>query len=74
MKDKIIQELTEKKILILGFGREGRSTYKFIKENNIDCSLGIADINNIVDEEILKDNVALHIGANYLDAMKEFLI
>ena len=42
MKNKIIQELTGKKILILGFGREGKSTYKFITENNVECTLGIA--------------------------------
>ena len=72
MKDKIIQELTDKKILILGFGREGRSTYKFIKDNNINCSLGIADMNTITDKEILNNNISLHTGANYLDAMKDY--
>ena len=35
MKNKIIEFLTNKKILILGFGREGKSAYNFIKENNI---------------------------------------
>lgn len=72
MKDKIIQELTGKKVLILGFGREGRSTYHFLKNNNVKCIMGIADINDITDEEVLKDNVILHTGANYLDAMKEY--
>ena len=47
MKQKIIQELTGKSVLILGFGREGRSTYKFIRNNNIDCVIGIADIKEI---------------------------
>lgn len=72
MKDKIIQELTGKKVLILGFGREGRSTYHFLKNNKVKCIMGIADINDITDEEVLKDNVILHTGANYLDAMKEY--
>ncbi|MBQ8043804.1 MAG: UDP-N-acetylmuramoyl-L-alanine--D-glutamate ligase [Clostridia bacterium] len=72
MKDKIIQELTGKKVLILGFGREGRSTYRFIKNNNIDCTVGIADMKEITDEEVLADNVALHTGANYLGAMKDY--
>lgn len=72
MKDKIIQELTGKKVLILGFGREGRSTYRFIKNNNIDCILGIADMKEITDEEVLKDNITLHTGANYLEAMKDY--
>ena len=73
MKDKIIQELTGKKILILGFGREGRSTYHFLKENNVSCAIGIADMNEICDEEILKDNKAiLHTGDDYLQAMREY--
>ncbi len=72
MKGKIKQELTGKRILILGFGREGRSTYRFIKNNNIDCEIGIADIKDITDEEILQDGVILHTGENYLEAMKDY--
>lgn len=72
MKQKIIQELTGKKVLILGFGREGRSTYRFIKNNNIDCKIGIADIKEITDEEILNSEITLHTGENYLDAMKDY--
>ena len=72
MKEKIIQELTGKRVLILGFGREGRSTYRFIKNNNIDCVVGIADIKEITDEDIIQDGVNLHTGENYLDAMKDY--
>ena len=72
MKEKIVQEFTGKKVLILGFGREGRSTYNFIKNNNIDCKIGIADIKDITDETVLSDNVTLHTGENYLDAMKGY--
>ena len=72
MKEKIIQELTGKRVLILGFGREGKSTYRFIKNNNIDCVIGIADIKEITDEDIVQAGVSLHTGENYLDAMKEY--
>jgi len=74
VKEKIIQELTGKKVLILGFGREGKSTYRFIRKNNIDCEIGIADINNITDKDIIEDNVVLHTGINYMDAMKQYEI
>ena len=68
MKNKIIEFLTNKKILILGFGREGKSAYNFIKENNIKYkSLGIADKN-----EIDIDNVEKHCGDNYLDSTKDY--
>lgn len=73
MKQRIIDELKNKKVLILGFGREGKSTYKFIKENNIECILGIADKNNLIDENILNDkNIKLHVGERYLEAMYEY--
>ena len=72
MKEKIIQELTGKSVLILGFGREGISTYRFIKNNNIDCKIGIADIKEITDEDVLNSSVTLHTGENYLDAMKNY--
>lgn len=69
MKNKIIEFLTDKKILILGFGREGKSAYKFIKDNNIKYkSLGIADKNEIeIDATIGK-----YFGDNYLEAIKEY--
>ena len=48
VKNKIIEFLNNKRILILGFGREGKSAYRFIKENNVKyISLGISDKNNI---------------------------
>ena len=72
MKSGIINELSGKKVLILGFGREGKSTYNFIRTNNIDCILGIADKNDITDENILKTGVLFHTGETYLNAMKDY--
>ena len=69
MKNKIIDYLDNKKILILGFGREGKSAYKFIKDNLKNYKLGIADINEI---NIDDDSVKLHIGENYLESTKEY--
>ena len=71
MYQKIIQKLKNKKIAILGFGREGVSTYNFIKKNNIECDLTIIDGNEkLLDnyDYLLKDNsVNLVLGSNYLD-------
>ena len=37
--------VSNKKVLILGFGREGRATYNVIK--NMPCQIGIADKNDV---------------------------
>ena len=67
MKTKIISYLEGKRILILGFGREGKSVYKFIKENLNEFSLGIADLNEI---EIDDDSVKIYTGQDYLEYTK----
>lgn len=70
MKDKIFDYLKGKgKILILGFGKEGKSTYNFIREMDSSLPIGIADLKEITDEEVKNDkNVTFYIGDNYLDA------
>lgn len=58
--------LNGKSILILGFGREGKSTYEFIKKYVKYTSLGIADKSEIkVPEKV-------YFGENYLDAVSEY--
>lgn len=73
MKQKIKQELDGKKILILGFGREGKSSYSFIKQNVEYTKLAIADKNAIANyDELEKEGVILHIGEGYLDYMNDY--
>lgn len=57
-----------KRVLILGFGREGRSTLELLKK--IDCTVGIADRNPIHSDEI--KNLELYTGENYLESMEKF--
>jgi hypothetical protein len=60
---QIVKFLEGKKVLILGFGREGKSTYKFIKKYIPDLELGISDFNEVdIDEKI-------YCGSDYLDAI-----
>lgn len=73
MKDKIFEELKKKKVLILGFGKEGKSTYNLIRSKDKKMRLGIADLKEVTDEDILKDeNVDLYTGDNYLDACNDY--
>lgn len=69
-------KLSNKKILILGFGKEGRSTFNFLKKSDIPLSLiYIADQNPALSEsEYLKDfpREQLISGENYLNRFEEF--
>lgn len=71
MYQKIIQKLKNKKVAILGFGREGVSTYNFIKKYHIICDLTIIDANDKLFEKndyLLEDkNLNFVLGDKYLD-------
>lgn len=69
MLPKIIEYLNNKSVLILGFGREGQSTLKYIRDYLSEKKLVIADKNNItVDDK----NVEIISGENYLDCVNDF--
>lgn len=66
-----LNELKNKSILILGFGREGRDTFLFLKKLFPDKILGIADKLNI-KPRIAKRGVVFHFGKNYLKALRDY--
>lgn len=73
ISDNIYNYLKNKKILILGFGREGKSTYNLIRKYDKNMNIGIADMKEITDDDVIKDsNVIFHIGDNYLDSCLEY--
>lgn len=79
MLNKIIEKLLDKKILILGFGREGKSSFQFINKHLKDTCIGIADADSQVFEglsEIDRESVTLYSGENYLDSIQfyDFII
>ncbi|NCC87298.1 MAG: UDP-N-acetylmuramoyl-L-alanine--D-glutamate ligase [Clostridia bacterium] len=60
-----------KRVLILGFGREGRSTYNYIRKYLPNLPLAIADQNHInVDDE----NTVCICGDDYLAAINDYEI
>ena len=73
MKNGIIEELTGKSVLILGFGREGKSTLNFLLSNDVKCNIGIADKNEILDETVLNNkSISIHTGDNYFKSMNDY--
>ncbi|MCL1850552.1 MAG: hypothetical protein FWF70_03990, partial [Bacteroidetes bacterium] len=65
----IIDFIKDKKIAILGFGREGKSSLNFIRNHLPDKQLYIHDKNSI---EINDDNVSIVSGENYLQNLNDY--
>lgn len=73
MINKIIEKLKNKNVAILGFGREGKSTYEFIRKYLKDTFITIIDYKNVLEENnYLKDDTNINIiyGENYLDNLE----
>lgn len=69
MYKEIIEKLKGKNIAILGFGREGKSTYKFIRKYLKDIHLTIIDKK---DFELKDTNITKVVGENYLDNLGKY--
>ena len=75
MIKELINYLENKKILILGFGLEGQSTYKFIREYLKEKKIYIADKNvKFTGNELLKNEKnAIYIsGEKYLENLENY--
>ncbi len=72
----IIKELESQKCLILGFGREGKSTYHFLRKMFPAKELTIADSNTNLDcAPFAHDkNLSIVLGSNYLEDINKFNI
>ena len=74
--NRVMDFLTGKKVAILGFGKEGKSTFNYIRKHNPSFKLFILDINeNIVEEnEFLRGDLATRIvaGYGYLDHLRDY--
>ena len=72
MQKEIFERLNGKKIAILGFGMEGKSTYKFIRKFS-NCLLYILDQKDYSNDELIKndDNVVV-ISDGYLDNLDQY--
>ena len=67
---KIIDFIKDKKIAILGFGKEGKSSYHFIKKYLPNKHLTIHD-QNPVDNKSL-ENITVITGENYLQNLNDY--
>lgn len=70
MLKQIYDKLQGKKILILGFGREGKASYRFIRNGLGDMPLTIADKNEVNTENLV--NVDVISGENYQKTLGKY--
>lgn len=74
MINNIIEYLKDKNIAILGFGMEGKSSYRFIRRY-LDIPLTIIDKNNPynnMEELSLDKNISVIYGDSYLDNLDKY--
>ena len=65
----IVNQLKRKRILVLGFGKEGKSSYQFIRKHLPTVSIVVADENPELDTQLFEnDSLTKHI---FYDAIRE---
>ena len=76
MYNNIIERFKDKNIAILGFGKEGKSTYNFLRKHFPTQHLTILDGNEklLENNEYLNDdkNITLVLGKDYLNNLTEY--
>ena len=69
MKKWIQENIKGKKVLILGFGREGKSTYSVVRQIGGYEELGISDRNPV---DVREADVKLYIGEDYQKCLPDY--
>lgn len=72
MYQNLIDYLQDKKIAILGFGREGKSTYNFIRKVLPNKKITIIDKLKEVIMDYKDNNTSIIYGDNYLTSLNEY--
>lgn len=74
MYEKIVEKLKNKKIAILGFGKEGQSTYQFIRRYLKQQMITILDLKDVRDYDLLANDQNLEIvcGDKYLENLNDY--
>jgi len=67
-----LNELKDKRVLILGFGREGRDSLRFLKKLFPEKVIGVADQKQFPISNFQFTKTKWHLGKNYLKALKNY--
>ena len=72
MFEKITERLRGRRVLILGFGREGQSTLRFLQRYLPDTPVTVADRNEAALEPLQRQGIPTIGGTGYLDEINGF--
>jgi len=72
MLSEIKDILQDKNILILGFGKEGRSTSELLRRWFPDMSFSITDLNKEAVQDVADENICVMHGEDYLKVCNDF--
>ncbi len=75
MLELLRKRFADKSIVLLGFGREGQSTYSLLRRVFPDKPLAIADANeNILENPLIRDdkNLSVITGPGYMEQLDQF--
>lgn len=75
--NRLFDEIKEKQsVLILGFGKEGKSTYRWISSHFSSIEIGIADRDPAIEEDFHREfpgkEAIFHLGQHYLEAVENY--
>lgn len=65
-----MKEIKGQSVVLVGYGREGQSTHKYLLKNYPGVRIGISDQKPI--EPILGTQAELHTGSNYLESLNSY--
>lgn len=70
----VCEFLNDKKIVILGFGKQGKATYKYIRKHFPSKLITIADKNENIDisEFKIDKNIVFNLGTKYLENIDKY--
>ena len=68
----IIEFLKDKNIVILGYGKQGKANFHYIRKNFPQKKITIADKNENIDKSELDENVEFKLGKDYLKDIDKF--
>ena len=69
LKQSLVEELNGKRILLLGFGREGQASLQFLNQGASPNAIGVADRNSCLK---LPSGVTPHLGEDYLSVLPDY--